>query len=67
MAIRIFVNTKPLETEATTLAALLEEIGQKTDGIAVALNRRMIPKTEWNNTPLTADGEVMIIKAACGG
>ncbi len=64
---KIFVNAKETETEAGTLAALVDSLGLPAQGVAAALGTRMVPRTEWNSTPLEEGAKVTIIKAACGG
>lgn len=49
------------------LLNLLEELGIKNSGIAVALNNHVIPKTLWNSTPVENGSNVLIIQAAQGG
>ena len=64
---KIWVNSKEVETAAVSLASLVEELSLPTQGIAVAGENRMVPRTEWENYQLTEGASVVIIKAACGG
>lgn len=64
---QVFVNNKPVETEATTLAALIEQLGLPALGVAAAIDNRMVPRTEWAGRELTEGAHVTVIKAACGG
>ena len=41
--------------------------GVPTQGVAVAANNRMIPRTEWADYALSEGISIVIIKAACGG
>ncbi len=43
------------------------ELSPKQSGIAVAVNREIIPKTKWQETELCEDSEVEIIRAVQGG
>ena len=43
------------------------ELSPKQPGIAVAVNREIIPKTKWQETELCEDSEVEIIRAVQGG
>ena len=36
-------------------------------GIAIAVNNKMIPRTEWERFMLHENDSLVIIKAACGG
>ncbi len=64
---KLTINNQPVETKATTLLALTEELLLPATGVAVAVNNRMIPRTEWESHPLTEDLKIIVIKAACGG
>ena len=43
------------------------EIDPRQSGIAVAVDREVIPKTEWQATELHENSEVEIIRAVQGG
>ena len=64
---KINVNNKPLATEAGTLAALAEELSLPEKGVAVAVENKMVPRSEWQNTALQEGMAVVVIKAVCGG
>ena len=63
---KIKVNNKEVETGACHLLKLSQELKLPT-GIAVAVNNRMIPRTEWEHFVLREHDELVIIKAVCGG
>ena len=42
-------------------------LGEKTNGVAVAVNQNIIPKTDWEKTQLKTNDAVLIIKATQGG
>lgn len=63
----IIINDKETEVQASTLLALAEELSLPTQGIAIAIRNRMIPRSEWASTPLEERCPIVIIKAACGG
>ena len=64
---KVFVNDKEVETGATNLSQLSQELNLPAAGIAVAVNNRMIPRTEWDPHPLAEGDKVIVIKAVCGG
>lgn len=66
-AMNITVNNKTTETTATTLLALSQELQLPQKGVAVAIENKMIPRTEWEQTLLHDGDNIIIIKAACGG
>lgn len=51
-----------------TVQQLLDmEMSEKQKGIAVAIGNKVVPKTEWDKTPLSQHDEVLIIRATQGG
>ena len=64
---QVFVNNKEVDTQATTLSTLIEQLGMPAQGVAAAVDNKMVPRTHWADFPLTAGAKVTIIKAACGG
>lgn len=64
---KVFVNNKEVQTTAENLFQLTQELLLPTQGVAIAINNRMIPRSEWINYILTEKSSIVIIKAACGG
>jgi sulfur carrier protein len=64
----ITVNNDLKTINDSSLHALINQLlGDKTKGIAVAINQNIIPKTKWESTLLKDKDSVMIIKATQGG
>lgn len=63
----IFLNNKSTPTEARNLAELAHQLSLPEHGIAMALGTSMVPRADWESTPLKEKDNVIIIKAACGG
>lgn len=63
----ITVNRQQVETQATLLSQLADELKLPAQGVAIAVNNKMIPRTEWNKFQLSENDSIVIIKAACGG
>lgn len=61
------INGKGHTTSATSIATLLVELGLPDRGVAVGVNNRMVPRTEWGTAPLTEGMSLVVIKAAAGG
>lgn len=61
------VNNEGVETQVINLLQLSEELGLPAQGVAIAVNNRMIPRTEWEDYLLYEGIQIVIIKAACGG
>jgi sulfur carrier protein len=50
-----------------TVAALVEEIGCGTKGVAVAVNEEVVPRSTWGDHVLRADDRVEVLNAVQGG
>lgn len=64
---KVTVNNKEMETGSATLQQLTEELALPIQGIAIAVNNRIVPRTEWADYALKEGISIVIIKAACGG
>lgn len=64
---KVSINNKEVETDAVTLLQLTTKLSLPAQGVAVAANNRMIPRTEWADYALSEGISIVIIKAACGG
>ncbi|RVT78746.1 sulfur carrier protein ThiS [Flavobacterium sufflavum] len=68
MELKINNQIKKFEAESLSVQALLDiEIPQKQNGIAVAINNSVIPKSNWNNHLLSETDDILIISATQGG
>jgi sulfur carrier protein len=66
--VTISVNGEPRDVaDATTLDALLERLGARRDGIAVALNDDVVPRARHAATALREGDRLEIIVAVAGG
>ncbi len=50
-----------------TVADLVSSWCTSPDGIAVARNREVVPRSEWTTTPLAPRDVIEIVTAAAGG
>lgn len=65
---KIFVNNKEVEiTRQSTITQLTRSLQLPDKGVAIAVNNKMTPKTEWDDYTLQENDHIVIIKAACGG
>jgi sulfur carrier protein len=68
LALRL--NGEPMEVRpGATIADLVEALTAQDDprGVAVAVDRCVIPRSEWATTPARAGSLVEIVTAAAGG
>jgi sulfur carrier protein len=49
------------------LAALVKELGIKSDRVAVELNRDIVPRGRWTETPLKSGDRLEIVHFVGGG
>lgn len=64
---KVTVNDDELQVDdGTTVAVLLGRLGFPDKGIAVAVNRAVLPRSQWNS-PVPADAEVEVVTAVQGG
>ena len=64
------VNGEPVEVRAgSTIADLVEGLTAEAQpkGVAVAVDRCVIPRSEWATTPACAGSLVEVVTAAAGG
>lgn len=64
---KLTVNQQSIETEAKNLEELVAELNLPNQGVAVAVDNRLVKRNEWADYALTNDAKITIIKAACGG
>ncbi|QGY05319.1 sulfur carrier protein ThiS [Methylobacterium mesophilicum SR1.6/6] len=69
---RLFINGEPREREADTVDTLFrleaEETGiESPQGVAIALNGRVLRRRDWGETPIVEGDRVEIVRAMQGG
>jgi sulfur carrier protein len=68
MEINLNNQLKKLPQENITLQQLLQqEIPGRQQGIAVAINNKIVPKNSWEHTRLVHQDNIIIIRATQGG
>ena len=50
-----------------TLVALIESLSMKSDRVAVELNREIVPRDRWSQTPLKDGDRLEIVHFVGGG
>ena len=64
----IYVNNQKHEVaDALRVDELAASLQLPEQGVAVAVDNRMVPRAQWTETRLQPEARVVIIKAACGG
>lgn len=64
----VFINRVPAAVEAgTSLAELLEGRNVAAEGIAVAVDNKVVPRAAWAGFRLHEGAKITVIRAVCGG
>ena len=65
----VIVNNKPVTLpDASGIDALLAQLNiPSPQGIAIAVNEQVVPKSEWNSCVLKDNDAVLLIRATQGG
>jgi sulfur carrier protein len=64
---RVIVNGEAAEVTAATVAALIGEMDYAFTQLAVAVNRKVVPRARWAETALAAGDSIEIITPRQGG
>jgi sulfur carrier protein len=65
---RLVINAKEQTFEGSlTLAQLVEQLGMKSDRVAVELNRDIVPRAQWPATTLSDGDRLEIVHFVGGG
>lgn len=65
---KITLNDHPLELEqALSISALLEQLERHQPGTALAVNQRIIPRTDWATHSLQDGDDLLLFQAIAGG
>ena len=65
--IAIHVNGEALEFEGTTVEQLVQHLGIARQGVAIAVNADVVPRSLWSEQVLNAGDRVELVTAAAGG
>ena len=66
--VRVLVNGDELALAAgTTVAELVACVCERTQGVAVALDREVVPRSSWGRVVVTDGSVVEVVAAAAGG
>jgi sulfur carrier protein len=63
----VIVNGRETDVTARDIAGLLSEMDYAFTQLAIAVNRKMVPKKRWAETVLSSGDEIEIITPRQGG
>lgn len=64
---KIMLNDASHEFVGGTLEDLLTQLGKSEQGIAIAINQQVVPKSLWSSTELNEQSQVFIFESIAGG
>ena len=65
---KIYINQKEIEAQdSISIKELLDMQQISIEGTAIAIDNKLVPKTEWNARILTDGNKITIIRATFGG
>lgn len=66
---KIKYNNQQIEIDDKLMLStfVFSQIGEKTNGVAVAVNNSVIPKTNWEVIEIQPNDNILLIKATQGG
>ena len=65
--LRIRLNDQEHEFVGRTLQDLLEDLGREQQGIAIAVDQQVVPKSRWAQSELATGAQVYIFESIAGG
>lgn len=65
---KVYINQNETEVpERTTVKELLDLQQIAAEGTAIAIDNKLVPKSEWSNRTLTDGDKITLIRATFGG
>ena len=66
-SMNVTINGETQIVSAETLSAFVEHLGMKPDRLAIELNREIVPREQWAQTPLRDGDRLEIVHFVGGG
>jgi thiamine biosynthesis protein ThiS len=63
----IIINGESQVLSVDTLSALVDQLGMKSDRVAIELNREIVPRDQWARTRLAEGDRLEIVHFVGGG
>lgn len=64
---KLIINGEERQFEVINVAALIEQLGMKSDRVAVELNRDIVPRARWAEATLSDGDKLEIVHFVGGG
>jgi len=63
----LIINGESQVLSVDTLSALVDQLGMKSDRVAIELNREIVPRDQWARTRLAEGDRLEIVHFVGGG
>lgn len=64
----LLINGEAREfSDGLSVAALVAQLGMKSDRVAVELNREIVPRSQWETTTLNTGDQLEVVHFVGGG
>lgn len=68
IVMKIYINQKAVEVaDQATLAQVATQLQLPTQGIAIAVDYEVIPRSEWDTYRLKPETDLVVVQAVSGG
>ncbi|WP_394179528.1 sulfur carrier protein ThiS [Marinomonas posidonica] len=64
---KIYLNDKPFEFDGRYVQDLIDTLKKESNGVAVAIDQNIIPRSAWATTDVLASCRVFIFESIAGG
>ena len=65
---KLLINSEQKDFSGKNISELVQSLQMlSTNGIALAVNEKVVPRTEWEEFQLNNNDKILIIKATQGG
>ena len=65
---KLLINSEQKDFSGKNISELVQSLSMvSTNGIALAVNEKVVPKTEWEKFELKENDKILLIKATQGG
>lgn len=64
---KLLINSEQKQFSGKNISELTRSLNMSINGIAIAVNDKVIPKAEWEKSTLKENDKITIIKATQGG
>jgi len=65
---KVFINDEPYSlSEKATVFDLFDLLDMSKQGVAIAVNEQIVPRSEWDKTNLLSNDKIIVVRPTAGG